>query len=100
MLLNEIFQTLSPAENDKLEAELKKFDDTIQHYVTGPTGEDRQKGYYLQIFEKAFRYGFFNQCIKTVEGADIEVKSLIPKTLWNHCQKHRDAKYDSWYKIN
>ena len=92
MLLQEIFQDIDPALNTKLEKSLEDFAALAMKYATGPTGEDRQKAFYLQIFEKNFRYGFFNQCIRTVEQADIDVKSLIPSILWSHCQKHRDLK--------
>jgi hypothetical protein len=92
MLLQEIFQSLPPAENDKLVDALEAFSKFAMTYATGPTGEDRQKAFYLQIFEKNFRYGFFNRCISVIEEADIDVKNLIPSILWNHCQKYRDDK--------
>lgn len=92
MLLQEIFQDIDPTLNDKLVKTLEDFAALAMKYATGPTAEDRQKAFYLQIFEKNFRYGFFNQCISIVEDADIEVKSIIPSILWSHCEKYRDLK--------
>ena len=99
MLLKEIFQNIDSATNKKLEDALEAFSELAMKYATGPTGEDRHKAYFLQIFEKNFRYGFFNQCVKGIEGADIEVKSLIPPVLWDYAVKHKEAKYDSLFSI-
>lgn len=89
-LIMKLFEIFPGDASPEIGNALNSFYDKAYEYVHGSV-EDQHKAYYMLIFHKNFKIGFFNQCIEVIEKADTDVKPLIPSILWNYAEKNRQS---------